>query len=154
LHGYRNDSLTVIENSSLKSPNLLGSGFFIGGEVGYFLLLFEYVIFLAMQPYIHQFADFLRLHMDSISVGLVATFLMIFGGKINGYFKKITKSVPFVARYALFVVLCSAGYAFLTSQMVKYLKVFLRTQQDMPLIGIIAGAFLVLAFLARSGKDI
>jgi hypothetical protein len=38
--------------------------------------------------------------------------------------------------------------------MVKYLKTFLRAQPDMPLIGIIAGAFLVLAFLARSGKDI
>ena len=111
-------------------------------------------IFLAMQPYIHQFANFLRLHMDSIAVGLVATFLIIYGGKINGYFKKITKSIPFVARFALFVVLCSAGYAFLTSQMVKYLKTFLRTQPDLPLIGIIAGAFLVLAFLARSGKDI
>lgn len=111
-------------------------------------------IFLAMQPYIHQFANFLRLHMDSIAVGLVATFLIIYGGKINGYFKKITKSIPFVARFALFVVLCSAGYAFLTSQMVKYLKTFLRAQPDLPLIGIIAGAFLVLAFLARSGKDI
>ena len=111
-------------------------------------------IFLAMQPYIHLFANFLRLHMDSIAVGLVATFLIIYGGKINGYFKKITKSIPFVARFALFVVLCSAGYAFLTSQMVKYLKTFLRVQPDLPLIGIIAGAFLVLAFLARSGKDI
>ena len=57
-----------------------------------------------MQPYIHQFANFLRLHMDSISVGLVATVL--------------------------------------------------RSQADLPLIGIIAGAFIVLAFCARSGKDI
>jgi hypothetical protein len=107
-----------------------------------------------MQPYIHQFANFLRAHMDSISVGLVATILIIYGGYINNYFKKITRSIPFLGRFALFVVLCSAGYAFLSSQMVHFLKLFLRNQADLPLIGIIAGAFIVLAFLARSGKDI
>ena len=62
-----------------------------------------------MQPYIHQFADFLRLHLNSIAIGLVATLLIIYGGHINGYFKKITKSLPFLGRFALFVVLCSAG---------------------------------------------
>jgi hypothetical protein len=107
-----------------------------------------------MQPYIHQFANFLRLHMDSISVGLVATLLIIYGGHINAYFKKITKSVPFLGRFALFVVLCSAGYAFMSSQLVKLLKMFLRSQADLPLIGIVAGTFVVLAFCARSGKDI
>ena len=107
-----------------------------------------------MQPYIHQFANFLRIHMDSISVGLVATLLIIYGVHINGYFKKITRSVPFVGRFALFVVLCSAGYAFMSSQAVRLLKMFLRGQADLPLICIIAGAFIVLAFCAKSGKDI
>ena len=107
-----------------------------------------------MQPYIHQFANFLRLHMDSISVGLVATILIIYGGYINNYFKKITRSIPFLGRLALFVVLCSAGYAFMSSQLVRLLKMFLYGQADLPLIGIIAAAFIVLAFCARSGKDI
>ena len=107
-----------------------------------------------MHHFIHQFADFLRLHLTSISVGLVATLLMIYGAGINNYFKKITRSIPFVGRFALFVVLCSAGYAFMSSQLVKLLKMFLRSQADLPLIGIVAGAFLVLAFLAKSGKDV
>ena len=107
-----------------------------------------------MQVYIHQFANFLRLHMDSIAVGLVATLLMIYGAYINNYFKKISKSIPFVGRFALFVLLCSAGYAFISSQAVRFLKMFLRGQGDLPLIGIIAAAFLILAFLARSGKDV
>ena len=107
-----------------------------------------------MQPYIHQFADFLRLHLNSIAIGLVATLLIIYGGHINGYFKKITKSLPFLGRFALFVVLCSAGYAFMSSQLVRLLKMFLYGQADLPLIGIIAASFVVLAFCARSGKDI
>ena len=107
-----------------------------------------------MSVYIHQFANYLRLHLDSISVGLVATLLMIYGAAINNYFKKITRSIPFLGRFALFVLLCGAGYAFLSSQMVRFLKLFLRGQAALPLIGIIAGAFIVLAYLARSGKDV
>ena len=107
-----------------------------------------------MQPYIHQLANFLRIHMDSISVGLVATVLMIYGAYINNYFKKITRSIPFIGRFALFILLCSAGYAFLSSQLAKLIKMFLHGQPDLPLIGIVAGAFIVLAFCARSGKDV
>lgn len=107
-----------------------------------------------MDHYIHEFAGFLRFHMSSISVGIVATFLMIYGAAINGYFKKITKSIPFLGRFALFVVLCSAGYAFLSSQAVRFFKRFLLAQADLPLIGIITGCFVVLAIMAYRGKDV
>ncbi|MCF0217109.1 MAG: DUF3392 family protein [Fibrobacteraceae bacterium] len=107
-----------------------------------------------MNPYIHQFADFLRLHLESISVGLVSTLLIIYGAPINAYVKKITKSMPFLARFALFVLLCSAGYAFMTSQAVRFLRHFLVGLADLPLVCGIAGAFVALAFLARAGKDV
>lgn len=107
-----------------------------------------------MDHYIHEFAVFLRFHITSISVGIIATLLMIYGATINGYFKKITKSIPFVGRFALFVLLCSAGYAFLSSQAVRFFKRFLLTQADLPLIGIIAGSFIVLAIMAYRGKDV
>ena len=107
-----------------------------------------------MLPYIHQFANFLRVHLDSIAVRLVATLLMIYGASINNYFKRITKSIPFVGRFILFVVLCSVGYAFACSQMVRLLKMGLRQLSDLPLIGVVAGCFILLAFLAKSGKDI
>lgn len=107
-----------------------------------------------MDHYIHEFAAFLRFHMNSISVGIIATLLMIYGAAINGYFKKITRSMPFVGRFALFVVLCSAGYAFLSSQAVKLFKYFLMKQADLPLIGIIAGCFVILAIMAYRGKDV
>lgn len=87
-------------------------------------------------------------------MGLVATFLMIYGSFINGFFKKITKKLPFLGRFALFVLLCSVGYAFLSSQIVKLLKKLLYMQSDGMLIIIVAAAFIGLAFLARSGKDV
>jgi hypothetical protein len=38
--------------------------------------------------------------------------------------------------------------------MVRLLKMALRDLPDLPLIGVIVGCFLLLAFLAKSGKDI
>ena len=107
-----------------------------------------------MQPYIHQFASFLRVHLNSISVGLIATLLMIYGASINNYFKRITKSFPFVGRFVLFVILCSVGYAFACSQLVRLLKMGLQQLSDLPLIGVVISCFILLAFLAKSGKDI
>lgn len=92
--------------------------------------------------------------MTSISVGIIATFLMIYGASINGYIKKITRSIPFLGRFVLFVILCSAGYAFLSSQAVRFFRRFLLTQADLPLIGIVAGSFILLAVLAYRGKDV
>ena len=105
--------------------------------------------------------------MNSISVGLIATLLMLYGVSINNYFKRITRSIPFWGRFALFVVLCSVGYAFASSQLVRLLKMAFASSQlvrllkmalcqlsDLPLIGVVAGCFLLLAFLAKSGKDI
>lgn len=106
------------------------------------------------EHYIHDFAQFLRAHMNSISVGIVATLLMLYGSSINGFFNKVTRKIPFVGRFALFVVLCSAGYAFISSQAVRFFKYFLVGQKDLPLIGIIAASFIVLAFLAYRGKDV
>lgn len=107
-----------------------------------------------MEQYVHEFARFLRIHMNSITVGIVATFLMLVGSKINGFFKKMTRSIPFVGRFALFVVLCSAGYAFVSSQAARYFRYFLLSQRDWPLIGFVAGSFVLLAILAYRGKDV
>lgn len=107
-----------------------------------------------MLPYIHQFACFLRLHLISISVGLVATLLILYGSYINDYFKRITKSLPFVVRFALFVILCSVGYAFASSQLVRLLRMGLAQLSDLPLIGVVVGSFVLLAFLAKSEKGI
>ena len=107
-----------------------------------------------MDSYIHEFATFLRHHINAISVGMVATLLMLVGSKINGFFKKITRSIPFVGRFALFVLLCSAGYAFLSSQFCHLLRWFLVSLADVPLIACIAGCYIGLAVMAYRAKEV
>lgn len=107
-----------------------------------------------MMPYIHDFAVFLRGHMPSIAVGLVATILVIYGSPMNKFFRKQTKSMHFLARFTLFVLLCSAGYGFLSSQAVKFLRDLMTGLPDVQLVLAVVGSFVALGFLARAGKEV
>ncbi len=103
---------------------------------------------------IHSFALFFREHLASISVGLVATVLVIYGGTLNAFFRKLTRKMHFFARFTLFVLLCSAGYGFLSSQAVKLTKTVLLGLPDTHLVGAVILAFVLLGFLARAGKEV
>lgn len=107
-----------------------------------------------METYLHALAQFFRSHIPSIAVGLVATILVIYGGAINRFFRKWTRSMHFVGRFALFVVLCSAGYGFLSSQAVKFVRDQLLALRDPQLVLAVILSFVVLGFLARAGKEV
>ena len=102
----------------------------------------------------HPAADFLRPHLQAISIGLAATLLMIYGAAINGFFRRQTQTLHFLARFALFILLCSVGYAFLTSELVRLLHNFLCRMNDTNLVISVGLSFLILAFLARAGKAV
>jgi len=103
---------------------------------------------------IHPVALFLKDHLPSIAVGIVATVLAIYGNAINGFVRKQTRSMHFIARFSLFVLLCSAGFGFISSQAVKILRDFLQRLPDLQLVGAVVGAFILLGFLARAGKEV
>lgn len=125
------------------------------------MLFFERLTFclicfrlLPMDHYIHEIAVFLRHHMDSVSVGLVASLLITYGASINNFFKKVTKGIPFIGRFVLFILLYSVGYVFLSSQVVRLLSHLLYGLGDLVLFGVVLGAFIVLAIIAYKGKDV
>lgn len=107
---------------------------------------------MSLQPMIHDLANLLRLHLPSVSLGIVATVLVLYGDNLNRFFRHLTKRVPFWPRFALFVVLCSAGYGLLSSQLVKHLGRFLRTLSDGLLLGVVTLAFLLLGYLGLAEK--
>ena len=108
----------------------------------------------ALASILHPVADLLRPHLQAVSIGLAATLLVIYGGSINGFCRKQTQSLHFTARFALFILLCSVGYAFLTSQAVRLLHSFLCGLSDRDMVISVIASFLVLAFLARAGKAV
>ncbi|MBJ7556718.1 DUF3392 family protein [Marinomonas spartinae] len=60
-----------------------------------------------------RLAYFLQPYLHSISVALVATCLVIYGDKVNGFLKRAVASWVFVARVAAFILMCAFGYGLL-----------------------------------------
>jgi hypothetical protein len=61
-----------------------------------------------------RLAHFIQPYLDDISLALVATCLVIYGDKINGYLKKLVSSWAFIARVTAFILMCTFGYGLLT----------------------------------------
>ena len=108
----------------------------------------------SLASFLHPAAVFFRPHLEAISIGIAATLLIIYGDSINGFFRRQTLALNFVVRFALFVLLCSIGYALLTAQLVKLLHGYLSGMNDCNLVITVVAAFLILAFLARAGKAV
>ena len=107
-----------------------------------------------MNALLHTTALFLREHLPSISIGMVSVALVIYGNHINAFFRKLTRKFHFWMRYGLFILLCTAGYGLASSQIVKLLKNTLRGLSDIQLVLAVGISFLILAYLARAGKEI
>jgi len=61
-----------------------------------------------------RLAHFLQPHLQDVALALVATCLVIYGDRINGYLKRLVSSWVFIARIAAFILMCTFGYGLLT----------------------------------------
>lgn len=61
-----------------------------------------------------RLAHLVQAHLGDISLALVATCLVIYGDKINGFLKKLVSSWIFIARVSAFILMCTFGYGLLT----------------------------------------
>lgn len=107
-----------------------------------------------IDQYIISLAKYIRAHMQEVSFGITAVALVIAGPSINGLFRQITLSLHWLFRYLLFIVLCSAGYGFLSQVIYRGVKNWLRGQSSMMLVIWTAAIYLLLAWLAKRQKDI
>lgn len=61
-----------------------------------------------------RLAYFIQPHLQDASLALVATCLVVYGGKINGVLKSLVSSWPFIFRVSAFILMCTFGYGLLT----------------------------------------
>ncbi|MCV2403652.1 DUF3392 domain-containing protein [Marinomonas sp. C2222] len=59
-------------------------------------------------------ARFMQPYLEDISLALIATCLVIYGDKVNGFIKKLIASWHFIARVTAFIFMCTFGYGLLT----------------------------------------
>lgn len=101
-----------------------------------------------------HFAHFMQPHLHEISLAIVATCLVIYGDKVNGFLKRAISSWMFVARVMAFILMCTFGYGLLTlwSQPLVY---WLISQVDYlyrPLL--VVSCFCLLGVLAERKRNL
>ena len=60
-----------------------------------------------------RLAHLIQPHLQDISLALVATCLVVYGDKVNGFLKRLVSSWVFVARVMAFILMCTFGYGLL-----------------------------------------
>ncbi|WP_112136397.1 DUF3392 family protein [Marinomonas primoryensis] len=60
-----------------------------------------------------RLAHLIQPHLHDISLALVATCLVVYGDKVNGFLKRLVSSWVFIARVMAFILMCTFGYGLL-----------------------------------------
>jgi hypothetical protein len=107
-----------------------------------------------MELLVVKLSQFMREYLREISGALVATFLALYGGYINEWVKSLMKNYHFLARFAVFVLLCAFGYGALSVYTAVFVKGLLRQFTDLWLAPVIILCFLAIGLLAEEKKKI
>ncbi len=91
-------------------------------------------------------------HRSDIGFGMTAVALVLMGPYLNGFLRDLTKSFPWLLRYALFVVLCTVGYTVLGGFLWKSLNFWLASLSPRMILSWSVAIFLVLAWLAKRDR--
>lgn len=106
--------------------------------------------------FINYTAFFIRNNISEICFGITAVTMMLLGPRINGGIRKIIKKFHWLLRYAIFILVCTVGYTFISQAIFQATKRLLLTffQQRAVFVIITLGIYLVLAWIAKEQKAI
>jgi hypothetical protein len=103
---------------------------------------------------LNQTVAVIRNHLQEVVFGITTVTLVLAGPYINGILKKITAKFHWVLRFISYIVLCCAGYGFLTHYLYQTLiKIFVKLE-PVPLVVITLASYLILAWFAKQHNQI
>jgi len=103
---------------------------------------------------INTIANYSRQNLQIICFGITAVALMLAGPTVNGILRRITKNLHWLLRYLSYIILCTAGYGFLSHVLYQGLRHWFRGLNNHMLVIWVAVVYLVLAFFAKQQKEI
>ncbi len=104
--------------------------------------------------WLHSLAGLTRSHLREISISLTAMILVILSPAINTGMKSIAGPLHWLLRYGLFVLLATVGGGLMTHFGVTLLDKGLRGLSDGQLLGGVAGAHLLIAWVLKRENHI
>ena len=99
-------------------------------------------------------AQYMRSHINEISVSITAVVIMLVGPYLVSSIKRLTKSYNWFVRYCCFILLCTVGIGFLTKFLYQILRLWFSQQSGIALILWVVGVYLALALFAKLQKEI
>jgi hypothetical protein len=109
---------------------------------------------IAMSHPVMYIADLIRGHMSEVCFGITTVSLILCGPYINAHVQRLISRMHWLARFFVFVLVCTLGYGFLAQVIYRVLRLYLAHQKALPLILIITVIYLLLAFFARKERHI
>ncbi|GEM_PF-41059 len=107
-----------------------------------------------MNPFIEDFFKLIRGHLMEIMLVFAGTVLSVYGNDINKAVMKQIKKQNFFVRFGTFVALCVIGYGLITLIIGKILVRYMRQLDNIWLILVIAGLFILIGLIAEEKNHI
>jgi Protein of unknown function (DUF3392) len=102
----------------------------------------------------NQTVTVIRNHLQEVVFGITTVTMVLAGPYINSLLKTIPARFHWVLRFISYIILCCAGYGFLTHYLYQTLiKLFVKLE-SIPLVVITIASYLILAWLAKQHKQI
>ena len=98
--------------------------------------------------------QFLREHVQQLSMAIIATLLVLFGNDINSAIKALIRRYHFVIRTIAFILICAFGYGLLTVWLTPLLAKALAKLSIQWFIPMVVLVFLSLGIYAQKQKHI
>ena len=100
---------------------------------------------------INSVGQWLDGHLDAVATALVATFLVIFGNRINTIVRLAVKPYPFYLRVSAFVFLCTAGYGAMAAWLTPWVERLMGALSPVVLLPLLVVLFVTVGILAERG---
>lgn len=104
--------------------------------------------------YLFKLSAWVRQYLNQVSLGIIATLLVVYGNDLNTFFRRRMRRFPFIVRVTLFVLLCSAGYGAAAYFSAGILTQLLTQLSDTWLAPIIVLLFVGIGYLAEEKRHI
>lgn len=99
-------------------------------------------------------ADCIRQYIPQISFGITAVTLMLAGPIINRTVKQLSRSLNWLLRYAIFIMLCTVVYGFLSQILYRSLRLWFVNLDNLMLDFWVCAIYLGLAWFAKRQHEI
>lgn len=96
----------------------------------------------------------IRVHLDMVSMSLIATTIFLYGEEIHGLVKRQIEGCPFLLRILILILVCAFGYGAITVACTRLCRQLLSFLDSSYLSPVVLGLFLIIGVLAERKKAI